>query len=308
MFAQSSAAPALITRPVPARTIAEFLPDFQRLHVSRMRRPDNVKYLLRHLAPMATIPFDEITETMVEDWHDAIGQSKGRNVANKALSLLKTIFLLARRRGLTRNIPTVGVRRFRVVPRSRYLSPETERQRFIQALAPEKPLLQAYFWIELITASRPAEVRYARWDRVDMALGLWTKCNRDGEPEMKNGKPHQIPLPGFILDLLEKLPHYGPYIFSTSCGRPLSQSSLHAAWDRVRARARLEGTQQRDLRRTAATWLEHRGTPITDVQQLLGHTTLKYTNTYVQPNPHRLSSLLERQAEWIRQVDDDPAQ
>ena len=78
----------------------------------------------------------------------------------------------------------------------------------------------------VLTATRSAETREARWDEIDLKTGVWTIPAL----RMKASKAHRVPLSSQAIDVLmearEKLGHESGLVFPAPSGKPLSQHCL----------------------------------------------------------------------------------
>jgi len=76
----------------------------------------------------------------------------------------------------------------------------------------------------ILTAARSGEVRFARWEEIDLAAKLWTVPAE----RMKAGKVHHVPLPDAAIALLKALPRMAgsPYVFAMLRGGAPSDSTL----------------------------------------------------------------------------------
>ena len=86
----------------------------------------------------------------------------------------------------------------------------------------------------ILTASRPGEALYARWDEVDLAKKLWTVPKE----RMKTGKEHVVPLSAAALKVLERQAsvRVGDYVFpGRGAGKPsyvnFAIAPKHAGFD-----------------------------------------------------------------------------
>jgi integrase len=80
---------------------------------------------------------------------------------------------------------------------------------FMHELGQRTGMIARALELLILTATRPAEIRGARWSEIDLASAMWTL---PGE-RMKSGRPHRIPLSGRAVELLAALPREGEYIF-----------------------------------------------------------------------------------------------
>lgn len=87
----------------------------------------------------------------------------------------------------------------------------------------------------VLTASRPGNVRKAKWSEVDLNTAIWTI----GDAHMKAGREHRVPLPEACLGILRDLQEvYGAeaetLIFpGEKKGRPLSNMTFNKLMDRM---------------------------------------------------------------------------
>ena len=54
-----------------------------------------------------------------------------------------------------------------------------------------------------------------------------------------------------------------------------------------------------DLRRTAATWQHRAGSPVTDIQKLLGHSSIRMTEEYIHVHDGVVNEMAARMADKI---------
>ncbi|MGI9353863.1 MAG: tyrosine-type recombinase/integrase, partial [Rhizobiaceae bacterium] len=85
-----------------------------------------------------------------------------------------------------------------------------------------------------IVATRPGELRHARWEEFDLDQAVWTIPAK----RMKMRKPHSVPLPKQALELLEELKMltgWGQLIVPSirSSIRPMRENTLNAALRRM---------------------------------------------------------------------------
>lgn len=62
----------------------------------------------------------------------------------------------------------------------------------------------------------------------------------------------------------------------------------------ARERAVLEGLRIHDLRHTCATWLVSNGVPLTEVRDLLGHSTVRMTESYAHLAPENIRDAVKK--------------
>jgi integrase len=117
----------------------------------------------------------------------------------------------------------------------------------------------------LYTAARSGEVRGARWEEIDLEMGIWTVPGQ----RMKAGRSHRVPLSTPAVTLLRDLPRFGgcPYVFPSPRGGILSDMTLAAVMRRMQIDATVHG-----LRSTFRDWCsEVTGHPKEVAEMALAH-------------------------------------
>ncbi|MBI1750164.1 MAG: tyrosine-type recombinase/integrase [Acidobacteria bacterium] len=114
----------------------------------------------------------------------------------------------------------------------------------------------------------------------------------------KTGEPNTLPVPDDLAEIFEAAPDFGdpamPFLQRWNRGKKLSAQAVAHRWNTLKklAGVRAELTPH-DLRRTTATALYDLTKDLRVVQQLLGHTSMKATVSYVaHVDPSQLRPLL----------------
>ena len=122
--------------------------------------------------------------------------------------------------------------------------------------------------------------------RVDLSAGLFFLEGR----HTKSGKHRSIPLNQSARRVLlnrarfraENCPE-SRWTFCTKDGNRIE--SVRKSFGTARRRAGIEDFRIHDLRHTCAAWLVSSGVPLTEVRDLLGHSTVKMTERYAHLAP-----------------------
>jgi integrase len=176
----------------------------------------------------------------------------------------------------------VGPRR----PTSKHLAkPENRRTLYSRITTAAVELL-------LFTGCRLSEALHLRWDQVDFGTGTIRLA------ETKAGRPQMVLLNVPARQVLQQLHErkVSDWVLpSTSdATRPLSQTAIEAAWQRIRTAAGLEDVRLHDLRHTVGTHAGQSGANAFLVRDLLRHKNLAMTGRYVNraDDPVRMLSEL----------------
>ena len=175
-------------------------------------------------------------------------------MANHVVSMLSKMFSLAETWDLVprgRN-PCKAVSHYREQSRERFLTPEEYRNvgaalRDAEAEGSMWPPAIAAIRLVVLTGGRKSEILTLRWDDVDRTTG---------ELRLRDGKrgPRMVPLTTPVLKVLDGIePIEGnPWVIPSR--KPgLCLPDLTYYWNRIQARAGLEGVRIHDLRHSCAS-------------------------------------------------------
>ena len=253
----------------------------------RSYRADD-SYLRNHILPrFGKMYLDQITRPDVIDFHHKNRASHlAIGTTNRLMILLRYIYNLALKwdvPGVTEN-PTNGIPLFEANnARERYLTRE-EVQRVCEALLTSKsPMLRYIVLMLILTGARKHEVLEAKWEDFDIDRRFWRI------PMCKAGKSRVIPISDGVLDLLKIVPRIegSAYLFANP--KTLKHlTPINDSWNIVRIKAGLPEVRIHDLRHSFASFLINSGRSLYEVQQLLGHSSIRMTQRYAHLAPSTL--------------------
>jgi integrase len=250
-----------------APTLGDALTRFEEEHLSRRKSGKATGKLLRHaLSPamlarkVSSIGYDDIHSR-----HQSLAKSP--IVANREVMWLSVLFnkceLWGYRPKLTN--PCKGIERYPERKRKRYMSTE-EAPKIAAALdanAERHPAAVAYIYLMILTGARGGEVASFRWE--------WLHGNVLHLPDSKTGeKP--VYLPPAAMAILAGLPR--------THGTILGIKSPRRLWLHVRAEAGCLDLHMHDLRHTFASHAVDAGLSLTQIGELLGHSSPQTTMRY----------------------------
>jgi len=136
----------------------------------------------------------------------------------------------------------------------------------------------------LYTGARAGEQIAFEWQDLDLhnRLVVFRRSSTNGiVGPTKTGKERKVPLTGALEAGLKAIKHLkGPRVFCRPDGKPLTLWQLHERlWGACR-RAGLRRIRWHDLRHSFASQLVIGGTPLRQVQEWLGHSTIIMTMRY----------------------------
>ncbi|HUT90023.1 MAG TPA: site-specific integrase [Thermoguttaceae bacterium] len=267
-------------------TLREVFDRWGTLHAKVHRRswPEDVRVFQKYLAPFHGRPMNRITVGDLAEWHGRIGEDHGPVQANRALSLLRTLFNFSPKVGYEGANPCKQVTRFREQSRDRFLTP-SEMGAFFEAVEKQPEPWRDVFLVLLFTGARRGDVLSMAWADVDLEGRTWRV------PHPKNDQPTILPLVPLALRVLRERHERrsaAPWVFP---GRSGHVKDARKAWLKVTEAAGIDNLHIHDLRRSLASWQAALGSSLVIIGASLGHRDLKSTQIYsrLQLDPVRRS-------------------
>jgi len=240
----------------------------------RTRCPENVHYFWSaHSHQWTGKDIANITKREVQDWVDDLAAAS-KSSATRAVNQLAAIFGWGIKRGYIDSNPCIGVERFSIKPRERFLMPG-ELAAFFDSLMKEEPTLRDFFLICLLTGARRGNVLAMQWKEIDLDLLIWRF-------DAKNDDLHTLPLCKSAAQILfaRKALSTSQYVFPGRYGGHLREPKR--AWARVLSRAGIENLRIHDLRRTVGSYLAIKGASPYVIGKALGHRDQRSTAVYAR--------------------------
>lgn len=281
--------------PDPGPTFREFIESRFLPEYAKLRRSDYYEQIVKPLITFfGDMPLREIRRTDVDRYRlqrmEAFRKKNGREISQgtmrKELMVLGTVYTTARRWECVEGNPAADV----VKPREPkhkllYLTNE-EGLRFAAELpAWARPMAG----LALATGMRLLEVVSLRWRDLDKQGGIITI--REGKTELR-----EIPMGPGLRRAFDAQPIRGEYVFTDDKGLPYTSTRERNRISQVTSsamhRAGVAGGGFHTLRHTAASWMVQAGTPLYEVQRVLGHKDPKMTMRYAHLAPGHLSGAL----------------
>lgn len=152
---------------------------------------------------------------------------------------------------------------------------------------------RAAFETLLLTGLREGELCWLTWEDVCLESGrehLLVRAKPGFTP--KDYEQRHVPLPASLAARLRALPRHDEFVFPAARGG--RERHLLRRLQRVAKRAGVEGATLHRFRHTYATWILEQGADIVTVQRLLGHSDLKTTEQYLNPDVERKREAVAR--------------
>ncbi len=158
-----------------------------------------------------------------------------------------------------------------------------------------------FAWLALLVEAnvylglRRGELIHLQWDHVDFERGLIYVKNSE-EFTTKSSRERTIPLCHQAAQTLLKQQYYrqGKYVYQVD-GHKLAPGTLSKIFLKFRRMAGLpEHVNLHSTRHTFGTWLAERGTPVTVIQSLMGHSSVTTTERYMSTRADVAESWVKR--------------
>jgi len=263
--------------------------------------------LENYLSDWLDKPLLNITRDNVERKHKEIGE-KSPSRANKIMRVLRAIFEYAHGKYEDENgEPLILHNPVKRLSQAKAWFKESRRSTYIKA-ADIKPWYEAvnsapewlasrdaegmrdYLLLVLFTGLRRREASSLTWDEVDLQDEIITIV------DTKNGHPHLLPLPSFMLDLLKRryaVTKGQPYVFPSSSGKGCLAEPKKGIV-KVRDKSGVYFTLH-DLRRTFITTAESLGIRDYTLKRLLNHRSGgDVTDGYIITDVERLREPMQK--------------
>jgi integrase len=213
---------------------------------------------------------------------------------------LKAAFRRAYLWKMVDSTPFTGVRNVRVPEAPPQFLTPAECEHLLQVIPSLQIRLIVIFAVS--TGMRIGEIVSLRWSDLDQGAMLIRITNRDGFTT-KNRRSRVVPMNGTVLDILQRLPRRGEYVFLGQRGKKLNSGWVSR---RFKTYAREAGLSERvhfhSLRHTFASWLVQNNVPILNVKEILGHRNIATTLVYARSTSEQLKESVKSIDGYLRAV------
>lgn len=261
---------------------------------SRAKRADRDQYSAKHLyRAFSGKDLAMLTPATIRAYLDA-RQAAGAQpgTVNRELGLLSSAWNYALQEwewDLPPN-PVAGRRLREPEGRVRWITRE-EAARLIEAAEaePKAEHLSDFIRLALHTGCRRDELLGLEWSRVDLGSGLLLL----EAAHTKAGRRRSVPLNTTARAALLSRKRFreahcpeSRWVFAHASGERIQQT--RRSFMSACRRAGIEDFRIHDMRHTCAAWLVSAGVPLTEVRDLLGHSTIGMTERYAHLAPERV--------------------
>ena len=254
-------------RRMTADRVEDLVEIFILQHVSKTRKATEVSRMLRRevVSRWGNRSVREINKRDVIELASEIAQRGTPIAANKLLKVVKTFLNWCAGRAVIDSSPAEGVPLpGKEVARDRVLT-DGELASVIVAARRVGGAYGGIVEMLALTGQRREEVARMVWDEIDFGNRTWTLPGL----RTKNAKPHIVHLSEPCIELIERAPRLGHYVFSLTGVRPFQNfTKAKRALDELSG---VTGWRLHHLRRTCVSGMARLGVPPHVADKILNH-------------------------------------
>lgn len=226
-------------------------------HAEKCQRPRTLvetrRYLLRDWAPLHERALNDISREEIAS-HGSVLASRASTAGRRAVRHLGSVFSWAMRQGLVQTNPTIAID---------VGSPTKARERVLSRSELAMLWLATadtgdYFTIVrllILTGQRRQEVAGMRWSELDLEQALWLMPG----DRVKNGRTHEVPIAGPVLELIQQQRHKAgrDLLFGAGDGAFSGWSRSKQRLDGILSRMSREADSEKKANNFLQSWTLH---------------------------------------------------
>ncbi len=216
-----------------------------------------------------------IETSELEKLHNQTKQTHSPYTANRVLSLIKHMYVIAAKYGYVKghDNPAVGICKFPEQSRDRFLQSDELRRLFAALDAEDNEVFKNYVLISLFSGQRRGNILALRWSQVDLVNGFIYI------PDTKNGESLQVPITSQLRELFEKIKLHAKsyWVLPSNKSKSGHLEDPKRPWRDLLARAGIENLRLHDLRRTMGSYQAITGASMNIIGKSLGHKSTSAT-------------------------------
>lgn len=265
---------------------------------------------------IANLPINELRSIKIQEYYNKLIKNKTTaNNIKKINKLLRQFFAYAEKEGYIIKNPCSNIS----LPKSNLKANtiiESKKTNFSYFDEKEIKVLKKAFngnkyedivLFALGTGMRQGEILALKWENIDFeakeihvvnTLNRSAKITKNDNKEYTTKREYEtkitepktqnsiriIPISTGILNILNKIPHESEFVFSVN-GSYIDAKDLQKTWKKVLLKNNIPYRKFHDLRHTFATMLLSHGANLITVKELLGHSSIKITEIYLDALP-----------------------
>jgi integrase len=209
-----------------------------------------------------------------EDVEEYLMELESPFVANKHLRFLKALWNHGVEREWFSYNPAGKIKQFPIRKKPKYIPPLSDIKLVLELCNPEQ---RRYLLVAAHTMGRIGSVNQLKWQDIrEDYLSLYTRKARNSDT-----KEIKVPMNDVLKQVISEIPRAGEYVFQNPrTQRPYDYRDKFLP--NLCKEAGVRPFMYHAFRHYGASLLAHLGTPLTDIQKLLGHEKATTTDIYLQ--------------------------
>lgn len=268
-------------QPIPtlSKLIEAWLASYERTYSPR--HIESVKgFAKRWINPaLGDLPVDRIyTQRVLDLRAEMLNQGRSQASANLMLRILKLLMSYAIRLGHIQKRP-FSVAPLRIQRKPRPVVPASMVKRFLEEAekVSNDPQVGVMLAVMIGCGLRASELVGMRWEWFDLERRTYSVGKAKGK------EARLIPIPTWLWDRIMTMPkRLSGWVFPTADGNPHPRNHLRGCLRKVCERLELGHVTQHRLRSSFASLHAEAGTPLSSIQNLLGHKQIQTTMIYIE--------------------------
>lgn len=210
---------------------------------------------------------------------EAITSGRSARYANNILQVLRLLLNYGVKTGSIKEVP-IKIRMSRIQKKPRQILPSARVQEFLSTVdqSAKNPHVPVMIRVMVGLGLRESEVLGMRWEWFDLENQTYTVGKAKGK------EARVLPVPAWLWSAIHTMPKViSPWVFPAALdGKPHRSQFCKKVLQRVCAKLELGNLTQHRLRASFASLHAQEGTPITEIQGMLGHKNIQTTMIYVE--------------------------
>jgi len=228
---------------------------------------------------LGTVKIDQIGGNAVDALRsEAITSGRSPRYANNILQVLRLLLNYGVKTGSIKDVP-IKIRMARIQKKPRQILPGTRVSEFLSTVdqAAKNPHVPVMLRVMVGLGLRESEVLGMRWEWFDPNQRTYVVGKAKGK------EARVLPVPMWLWSAIHAMPKViSPWVFPAVDGKPHRSQFCKKALQRVCTKLGLGNVTQHRLRATFASLHAEAGTPIPEIQGMLGHKNIATTMIYVE--------------------------